>query len=159
MKSIKKLMALFLAVMMIMAILVVPASAATSRWRGHFQKFAVTKRTNYQTGYTCAVQSILMAYNDVTMDLIGGHGAIDGIFGSHTEDAVKIFQGDMGLTKDGSVGPATWGAMADALREDESNVLWMHGRPAITVKREGGVYNFFYHDAVGNEDSKFASVY
>ncbi|MHC1694310.1 MAG: peptidoglycan-binding protein [Eubacteriales bacterium] len=34
--------------------------------------------------------------------------AVDGVFGSGTESAVKAFQSKTGLTSDGIVGPATW---------------------------------------------------
>lgn len=37
--------------------------------------------------------------------------AIDGVFGSNTEEAVISFQGMMGLTKDGIVGAKTWSAL------------------------------------------------
>jgi peptidoglycan hydrolase-like protein with peptidoglycan-binding domain len=35
-------------------------------------------------------------------------GPIDGIFGPHTESAVKAFQTFMNITVDGEVGPVTW---------------------------------------------------
>ncbi|MGF1517888.1 MAG: peptidoglycan-binding protein, partial [Nodosilinea sp.] len=38
-------------------------------------------------------------------------GAIDGIFGSQTEAAVRQIQTDNDLTVDGIVGPATWGLL------------------------------------------------
>jgi peptidoglycan hydrolase-like protein with peptidoglycan-binding domain len=36
---------------------------------------------------------------------------IDGIFGPHTEDAVRSFQEGEGITVDGIAGPQTWGAL------------------------------------------------
>jgi peptidoglycan hydrolase-like protein with peptidoglycan-binding domain len=38
-------------------------------------------------------------------------GVIDGDFGPNTENAVKEFQGDYGLTVDGIVGPESWAAI------------------------------------------------
>lgn len=38
-------------------------------------------------------------------------GAVDGDFGANTENAVKEFQNDYGLTADGIVGPRTWAAL------------------------------------------------
>lgn len=39
-------------------------------------------------------------------------GTVDGIFGSRTLAAVKVFQKDHGLTSDGIVGPKTWAELA-----------------------------------------------
>ncbi len=38
-------------------------------------------------------------------------GAVDGIFGTRTQNAVVMFQTDSGLTPDGVVGPKTWAAL------------------------------------------------
>lgn len=38
-------------------------------------------------------------------------GAVDGIFGKLTEDAVKAFQSSRGLKADGIIGPKTWAAI------------------------------------------------
>ena len=50
-------------------------------------------------------------------------GAIDGIYGAKTEDAIKRFQRASGLTADGKIGPATDAALSQAvadLRKAES---------------------------------------
>ena len=162
MKHVKGTLSLALAVMMVMAVLVIPASAASSEWVGRFQKFAPTKRTSYQTGYAKAVQSILLGYDDVTRYYVGNFGGVDGLFGSHTEEAVKHFQSDKGLDVDSSVGPATWGKMAEVMGTQTSGSVtyfWMGGRNAITAEYSGGVYNFSYHNTAGIKDSVFASVY
>lgn len=162
MKSIKKLMALVLTVMMIMTILIVPASAASSTWVARFQKFAPTNINSYQTGYTKAVQSILLGFPRSKDWIILG-GGIDGSFGSRTEQAVKAFQEINNLVVDGRVGPATWGKMAERMQtsiNEGDTVFTAVARDAITAKSYGGAFDFYYHE----EDdtvlgSKFASVY
>ncbi|NJL37440.1 MAG: peptidoglycan-binding protein [Leptolyngbyaceae cyanobacterium SM1_4_3] len=38
-------------------------------------------------------------------------GAIDGVFGTETQNAVRAAQRNFDLEPDGVVGPATWGAL------------------------------------------------
>ncbi len=47
------------------------------------------------------------------------HGEPDGILGPLTEEALKEFQTDAGITVDGEHGPETYEALADALEADE----------------------------------------
>lgn len=49
-------------------------------------------------------------------------GKIDGIFGSATQSAVTAFQGDMGLTVDGVIGPDTWDALMIAQKRPEREI-------------------------------------
>lgn len=50
---------------------------------------------------------------------------------SNLADAADRFQGDMGLTRDGAIGPSTLGAMIDVKQEWEDN-----GSPNIAIGRE-----------------------
>jgi peptidoglycan hydrolase-like protein with peptidoglycan-binding domain len=45
-------------------------------------------------------------------------GPSDGILGPATEEAIKAFQTDAGITADGQYGPETYIALADALEAD-----------------------------------------
>jgi peptidoglycan hydrolase-like protein with peptidoglycan-binding domain len=55
---------------------------------------------------------------------------IDGVFGPKTKDSVKSFQEGEGLTVDGIVGPATWGAMP----ADPNTPQLAHSAHGATVK-------------------------
>lgn len=172
MKLFKKSMALFLAVVMAVAVLVVPASAASSTWVGLFKKFAVTKITSYQSGYACAVQSFLLGYDTEAFEWVFYHGGVDGSFGTNTREAVYHFQKEENLSVDGSVGPATWGRMAEltttAINVDgdtDFRLTFKDGekagsiRTVITAVYNGGAYDFYYRNTLGGYGSKFASVY
>lgn len=163
----KKTLALTLAVMMVMTVLVVPASAASDTWVGRFKKFANTSIDSFQTGYTKAVQSILLGYSDQTYTLISNAGGVDGWFGDSTKTAVQLFQdNETSISSSnsdyGKVKSATWGAMADYMTADEDVrpvKFYMNDRNAITAKYYGGAYDFYYHTTAGSEGGKFASVY
>lgn len=50
-----------------------------------------------------------------------GAGAVDGVFGSATESALRAFQSAHGLTVDGICGMATWAALDAAEKQTEAN--------------------------------------
>lgn len=161
MKLVKKPLALVLAVIMIMAVLVVPAFAAGSAWVTRFQKFATTSVNSYQAGYASAVQSILLRYSG-TSSMISSSGGVDGIFGTNTKNAVVVFQKAKSLTADGIVGSDTWGAMATAMSESASGSttdLLMGTKIAITAIYDNSVYNFYYRTTSGGLGGRFATTY
>jgi peptidoglycan hydrolase-like protein with peptidoglycan-binding domain len=91
-----------------------------------------------------------------------GHNvAVDGIFGPHTDAAVRAFQKQKGLSVDGIVGPHTWGALiiqvqrgstGDAVRgvQEEFQFRNLSGDPSKGLqidgifgpKTEAAVYGF-----------------
>lgn len=162
MKLAKRMLALAVAVMLVMAVLVVPASAATSFWTSRFRSFTQTSTYNYQRGYAFAVQSILLDHN-VAGSYISSAGGVDGYFGTGTVNAVKAFQEDESLDNDGIVGPDTWERMALRMKQSGSGSYTYLGmgyaRTAITIIYENSVYNYYYHTTGGGLGSVFRTSY
>lgn len=59
-------------------------------------------------------------------------GTVDGVFGSKTEDAVKVFQEASGLDVDGVAGPITWLNIDEA---DQSEPVLRNGSKGLPVRR------------------------
>ena len=95
-KTFTRILSLLLAVLTLVSITVLPASAASVLRYG-------SRGTEVRT-----LQSALNAVIDADL-------TVDGIFGRDTQAAVKRFQRASGLTADGVVGRKTWNALEEAL--------------------------------------------
>ena len=65
------------------------------------------KKNSPQHAYVRLCQNILKSFGNPAFD----PGPVDGIFGPHTEAAVKAFQTVFAPPSDGVVGPKTWLAL------------------------------------------------
>ncbi|MFI9613343.1 penicillin-insensitive murein endopeptidase [Streptomyces sp. NPDC052023] len=74
--------------------------------------------------------------------LLTAHGrtvTADGVFGSGTRSAVVGFQQSKGLTADGIVGPATWGALAITVRQGDDGPAVRAVQSLLNAKRGAGL--------------------
>ena len=84
----------------------------------------------------------------------------DGIFGAGTEQAVKQFQADNGLTADGMIGPATWKKLEESTTVMPSSypgaVIGMGARGENVVKIQNELIRRGY-DVPGGADGQYGS--
>lgn len=162
MKSFRRVLAIVLLVVAMVSVLAIPASAANDiDWGSKFRNFRQTSTGNYIYGYACAAQSFLLGYNQ-TSSIISNSGGVDGMFGSETARATKIFQGKCYLAADGIIGPDTWGAMENYMGKSPSGSTTrfvVGSRTAITAKYANSTYNFYYHTTGGSEGGQFHTSY
>jgi peptidoglycan hydrolase-like protein with peptidoglycan-binding domain len=83
--------------------------------------------------------------------------AVDGVFGSKTESAVKDFQEGAGLVVDGIVGPLTWAALPNGgpmptLREGSTGEVVRHLQQVLTNGASGQ-----WNTTPGTIDGNFGS--
>jgi len=81
--------------------------AATSQSPAPAPQLNCATMVNGQGNQNACVTLIQQRLKDLGYD----PGPVDGIYGSKTASAVKLFQSRSGLTQDGVVGPQTWNAL------------------------------------------------
>lgn len=139
MKTTKRAISLVLAIMIVMTVVALPASAATIsgiNWSNQFQSFPELYNGSTQNGYIKMLQRFLLVY-PVTYSSIynasSSYGGVDGGFGNRTQAAVELFQTyTLGSGEaDGYVGPKTWGAIRTRLYLSSDELLYngMNGSP------------------------------
>lgn len=124
MRQLARVITLFAAVAGLLLGLGVPAQAFSQA------AFPLTSSGNRGTDVV-ALQHLLAAH--------GRTVAVDGVFGSGTRSAVADFQQSKGLTADGIVGPATWGALAITVRQGDNGPAVKAVQALLNAKRGSGL--------------------
>ncbi|MGW2353502.1 penicillin-insensitive murein endopeptidase [Actinacidiphila glaucinigra] len=124
MRQLARVITLFAAVAGLLLGLGVPAQAFSQA------AFPLTSSGNRGTDVV-ALQHLLAAH--------GRTVAVDGVFGSGTRSAVVDFQQSKGLTADGIVGPATWGALAITVRQGDNGPAVKAVQALLNAKRGSGL--------------------
>lgn len=107
MRTVKKVSALVLTVMLLMSIMVLPASATTSDFY-HFPLVTQSMGGSYMAA-AVAAQKFLMVYDENFKQRISQSGGTDGFFGPTSAAVTRDFQQRESLVPvDGKVGSVTW---------------------------------------------------
>lgn len=167
MKNIKRICSLALVLVLVMSVLVLPAAALSDTWVTRFQTMPLiysataTKDDNEQD--VKAIQRYLFSNKETRSTM--GSTTVDGIWGTRTESAVKVFQDAMGLKPvDGKVGDDTWGAMAETLSYFSTvyngcncKVLYLLDGSTrwyvYLVNTENSSYNYFYYHSNSSDNA------
>lgn len=124
MKCAKRIFALAFAVVMILSVVSIPASALSTTWVNEFKTFPELheEEIGFYPGYTKAAQRFLIcADEDVWGVRIRGAGGTDGLYGDVTADCVEEYQRRKGISDDRDLGEETWSMIATDLFFAESN--------------------------------------
>lgn len=122
MKTMKKTVMLVLVVVMLLSVMVLPASAVGDPYYSHVSGFVELYNGSTANAYIRAAQAFLYHYPYTQTTIISGDG-IDGGYGNATQSAVKIYQEKKwpydSTQWDGRVGPKTWAKIAGDLYLDD----------------------------------------
>lgn len=160
MKRLKRTATLVLAIMMLTAVLVLPASAVLlSPYYSHVCSFHELYNGSPENAYIRAAQCFLYNYPKTRTTIING-GGIDGGYGSATQNAVTTYQKDKWPnTKsewDGRVGTKTWTKIAGDLyvgyNDGESAYLRYNGGNVIFVDLRAEGYSYYNCNAQGSKE-------
>lgn len=158
MKYIKRSLALVLVLIMLLTVMVLPASAVGGSWQETIASFP-GRSTNYRyvvDDYTTVIQRFLWCYGGSSRTYIAENGGTDGKYGSGTENAVEDFQAAEGLEADGKVGPNTWRTIAKNLETTvnyQRRLFTENGYNVIRVELlnnpENVTYSYLYYKGTG----------
>lgn len=163
MKLARRTLSVALVVVVLMAALVIPASALESEWLYEFRnQFPTLSQGSSRTAYIYALQRFLLVHPS-SKSAMSSAGGVDGVFGAGTGNAVKKFQtyGAQyllpGMAVDGIAGGDTWVAVAKCLNQSGAYMTYSgndvyktgtyNSKDALYSYRNGGYY--YFHTIVG----------
>lgn len=162
MKKWVRFCSMVLAVVFILSVSMIPASAAGIAYQNRFRAFRMVSiaDSGFSTGYTKALQRFLQCFNAEYAVYLQNNGGIDGYFGPAVETLVKSYQPLKGLTADGVVGPDTWAEIAEDLEVASVNnaqtILSENGSPVIRIlNNQDGTYSYLYYTWSGGSGARF----
>lgn len=140
MKTIKRILVLALVVIMMMSVMVMPASALGNGWPEKISKFQEVAEYNDSEypGYVKVAQRFFFCYSETKDEM--GSSTVDGDFGPSTFAALRRFRSVKGLSNNDLMDSDAWKAMAkeldgegkyenptrSILRENGGNVMLVH---------------------------------
>lgn len=161
MKLLKRTVVMALAIMMLMSILVLPASAVLSTpYYSHVCAFHELYNGSPENAYIRAAQCFLYRFSTSTRNTIINGGGIDGGYGNATMNAVKEYQSKKWPYNrdewDGRVGTKTWTKIAGDLYDtgdDGYHVdLCCNGGKVLYVDLRAAGYSYYNCNASGGKD-------
>lgn len=173
MKHVKRMTALTLVVIIMMSVMVLPASAALTDdpyLKPKIQAFPYLYNGVDYPSAVRALQRFLMFMPDYSAADVLISDGLDGGYGNHVEAAVRYFQvlngiGEAGEDPNnpdgtGEVSTRTWGAIADNLyetdtSEDYARLCNISGARIYYVDTSTSTYNFAYYTSTSPYPSSY----
>lgn len=151
MKTVKRASALVLAVMLVMSIMALPASAVSTSMISKISCFPYLYHGVVNSNGVRALQKFLFTdTNNAYHTAVYGDG-LDGGFGPNVENAVRNYQIRHGIygpnnNGTGEVYTQTWTAIANDLYES-SNIMTRGGISVYKVEKNGSTYEFKWNNS------------
>lgn len=151
MKTVKKVSALVLTVMLLMSIMALPASAASDSMTSKISCFPYLYHGVVNSNGVRALQKFLFTDTNNAYYTAVYNDGLDGGFGPNVENAVRNYQIRHGIygpnnNGTGEVYTQTWTAIANDLSES-SNIMTRGGTSVYRVDKNGSTYSFFWNNS------------
>lgn len=138
MKTLKRTLSFAIALIMLMSVMGVTASAATNSDFFHFPLVTKSMGSGYMSA-AVAIQKFLLLYSPMSYNLVNSSGGTDGYFGEGSASAASYFQSQEGLSPDGKVGSLTWMKICELLNfhigaDSDASYYWLRNNSGAIIK-------------------------